>query len=330
MSELKIKYYRIISLWVICECVLGGIIHGFKIPISGLFVGSLSVICICLIGNYIKEKNRIVFATILVAIFKFLLSPQSPPTAYIALFFQGLLGELFFGQKTFSNIKIYFFSIICLLESGIQRIIIMTVVYGKSFWLVVNETLGKFFSFLSFDNYSELFISIYISIHLLTGIAVAHFIIHFLKNITDWENQYLEFDFTTLHTESIEIATRKKKRLLNIYIYIWLILILLFIISKYSDFLNAFTNGIILHILFRSVFIILTWVLFVSPILQTILNKWLSKQKEKKKNEIEIIQNILPETQNIISNSWSYSKNVKGIKRIKLFLKIVLVKSLSG
>jgi hypothetical protein len=46
----KLIYYRLIALWVLCEAMLGGIIHGFKIPVSGLIVGSFAVVCNCLIA----------------------------------------------------------------------------------------------------------------------------------------------------------------------------------------------------------------------------------------------------------------------------------------
>lgn len=65
----KEVYYRLIALWVLCESILGGIIHGFKIPVSGLLVGSSAVICICLIAYYVPVKGAIIKATILVAIF---------------------------------------------------------------------------------------------------------------------------------------------------------------------------------------------------------------------------------------------------------------------
>src|SRR5438045_613816 len=62
-------YYRIIALWVLCEAMLGGIIHAFHIPVSGLIVGSAAVICICLIGYYSPVKGAIIKATLIVAIF---------------------------------------------------------------------------------------------------------------------------------------------------------------------------------------------------------------------------------------------------------------------
>src|SRR6186997_1280424 len=130
-------YYRLIALWVLCEAMLGGIIHGLRIPVSGLVVGSCAVICICLIAHYIPSKGAILKATIIVAIFKMMLSPQAPPPAYIAVFFQGMLGELLFFNRRFFKLSCILLGIIALLESGLQRILVLTIVYGNDVWRVI-------------------------------------------------------------------------------------------------------------------------------------------------------------------------------------------------
>ena len=65
----KLVYFRLIALWVICEAMLGGIIHGLKLPVSGLVVGSCAIVCICLIGRYVPEKGSIIKATVIVCDF---------------------------------------------------------------------------------------------------------------------------------------------------------------------------------------------------------------------------------------------------------------------
>ena len=42
----KQVYYRLIALWVICEAFAGGIMHGIKLPFTGLIVSSLAITCI--------------------------------------------------------------------------------------------------------------------------------------------------------------------------------------------------------------------------------------------------------------------------------------------
>src|SRR5258706_9095264 len=139
----KLIYYRLIALWVLCEAMLGGIIHGFKIPVSGLIVGSCAVICICLIAYYVPAKGTIIKATIIVAIFKMMLSPQAPPPAYIAVFFQGLMGELLFWEKRFFRLFCVVLALLAMVESAFQRVVSITIIYGNDFWTAVNGFLKK-------------------------------------------------------------------------------------------------------------------------------------------------------------------------------------------
>src|SRR5262245_11283230 len=94
----SLVYYRLIAIWVVCEAMLGGIIHALKLPISGLVVGSCAITIVCLIAWYAPARGAILKATVIVAIFKMMLSPQAPLPAYFAVFFQGLMGEVIFRK----------------------------------------------------------------------------------------------------------------------------------------------------------------------------------------------------------------------------------------
>jgi hypothetical protein len=120
-------------LWVLCEALLGSIIFTFRIPVSGLVIGSCAVVCISLIAWYVPAKGAIIKATLIVAIFKMMLSPQAPPPAYIAVFFQGLMGELLFWNGILPVV-------LCGTgpaghdRVGFQRIISITIIYGNDIW----------------------------------------------------------------------------------------------------------------------------------------------------------------------------------------------------
>ena len=96
-----------ITLQALYKAMVGGIIHGLKIPVSGLIVSSCSVICICLIARYVIVRGASIKATVIVTIFKMVLSPQAPPPGYIA-------------------------------ESGLQQIMILTIVHGQAFVAGIN------------------------------------------------------------------------------------------------------------------------------------------------------------------------------------------------
>ena len=151
--------------------MLGGIIHGFKIPVSGLVVGSCAVICICLIAWYVPARGAIIKATLIVAIFKMMLSPQAPPPAYIAVFFQGLMGELLLRNKKYYRAACLSLAILALLESAMQRILVLTIIYGNDLWKVINDFIYSFGGQPGTD-YSFFLISWYILVHLIAGVLV--------------------------------------------------------------------------------------------------------------------------------------------------------------
>src|SRR5258706_3841303 len=182
----KLIYYRLIALWVLCEAMLGGIIHGFKIPVSGLIVGSCAVICICLIAYYIPAKGAIIKATIIVAIFKMMLSQQAPPPAYIAVFFQGLIGELLFWKKRFFRLSCLLLGVIALLESGLQRIIVLTIIYGNDLWKVINDFINGITKQKKTTNYSLIIASGYVLLHFVAGLLTGWWASVLPNRITKW------------------------------------------------------------------------------------------------------------------------------------------------
>src|SRR5688572_20713155 len=165
-------YYRLIALWVLCEAMLGGIIHALRIPVSGLFVGSCAVICICLIAYYVPARGAILKATLIVAIFKMMLSPQAPPPAYLAVFFQGLMGELLFLNRRIYKVSCVLLGLIALLESGLQRIIALTIVYGNDLWVAINEFINGITQQQQLTNYSLLLAAAYVILHVVAGLLV--------------------------------------------------------------------------------------------------------------------------------------------------------------
>ena len=48
----KIAIERLTALWALNECGLGGVMHAFKLPFTGILVGGVSVLLITLIALF--------------------------------------------------------------------------------------------------------------------------------------------------------------------------------------------------------------------------------------------------------------------------------------
>ena len=318
-------YYRLIAIWVLCEAMLGGIIHGFKIPISGLVVGSCAVICISLIAWYVPVKGAILKATLIVAIFKMMLSPQAPPPAFIAVFFQGLLGELLFWKRKHYRLSCGLLAVLALVESAIQRILVVTILYGTDFWTAVNGAINRLTGQQQLTDYSYYIMIWYIIFHIMTGVAVgvwAGFLPERIRLMKGFQKQYT---VTGTAVSSLQLPLQSKKKKLRVFLFIiWMGLIGLYVQSFFKIGKPWLPQHISLRILIRSVIIVLTWYFLLSPLLKQLLHKWLQQKKQQSMRHIQPVLNLLPATQRLIRQSWQLAADRKGLKRVILCCKIIL------
>jgi hypothetical protein len=326
----NLVYYRLIALWILCEAMLGGIIHTFRIPVSGLIVGSAAVICICLIAFYVPGKGNILKATIIVAIFKMMISPQAPILAYVAVFFQGIMGELLFWNKKFFKISCLLLGLIALLESGLQRIIVLTIVYGNNFWKAINDFINNLAAQKTFTNYSLYIASAYVGLHVLTGLIIGWWAGIIPGRVSNWHKKYQNVFEVTKKTEKTILPQNKKKRkgLKKTVFVIWIILLLLYLQSNFKIGHPVLPAKLPVQILIRSIIIILAWYFVIGPFFSWFIKKWLAKKQSTVKGEIVEITRLLPSIKTAMSESWKLSSTEKGIKKLILYCKLILVYTL--
>lgn len=329
-SQAGLVYYRLIALWVLSEAMLGGIIHGLKIPVSGLVVGSCAIVCICLIAWYVPAKGAILKATIIVAIFKMMLSPQAPPPAYIAVFFQGLMGELVFRNRKFFRLSCILLAVLGLLESGLQRILVLTILYGNELWKVLNDFINGITKQKQTTNYSLWIGGAYVVLHLITGIVVGWWASLLPERIARWSQNKQNLVLAEGASDiALPSKTKRRKRLKKGLFIAWLLLIALYIQSYFSIGTPLLPSHISLKILLRSFIIVLGWIFIIGPLLKQILHWWLKKKQTRSQQDVQQVLQLLPATQQLIAKSWKQSSRDKGWKRINAWSKMVLVNALT-
>ncbi len=310
--------------------MLGGMIHGLKLPVSGLIVGSAAIVCICLIAWYVPGKGSIIKATIIVAIFKMMLSPQAPPPAYIAVFFQGSMGELLFWNRKFFRISCLLLAVLGLLESGLQRILVLTIVYGNEFWKVINDFINGLTRQKQTTNYSLLIGSGYVLLHLIAGIFVGACTSGLPKRIDRWkESKQYVLEATAPAGILVPAVSKKRKRLKKGLFIIWLLLIGLYVQSWFKIGTPILPSNISLKILLRSLIIVLSWIFIIGPLLRKALHRWLQKKQTGSQQEVAEVLRLLPATEQLVVQSWKRSAGNKGWKRISNWSRIVLVNALA-
>ena len=282
-----------------------------------------------MIGYYSPEKSAIIKATILVCIFKLMLSPQSPFPAYVAVLFQGLAGSLFFWSKKFFRISCLLFAVLALIESAIQKVLVTTILFGMNFWKAVNDFINGLTHQQTITNYSLYFVSIYILLHLIVGIVIGRF----AGNLPQRLKGLHKFSLDVNETETLPVQknqSRRSKKIKSGLLIVWIVLLLLFLQSQFHIGQPLLSSNLSLQIFIRSVLILLAWYFVVSPLIMLLMKRWLEKQKEKSQSDIHAILELLPSTKMLLVKCWQLSATRRGLNRLNEFCKMVLVNSLHG
>lgn len=324
-------FLRLICLWILSEAFLGGIIHGLKLPVSGLLVGGAATVCICLIAWHIPQKGAILKATVAVAIFKMMLSPHSPPAAYVAVFFQGILGELLLKNRRLFALLSIAFGILTMTESAIQRILILTLLYGTEFWKAFDLFVLKVTGASSVQQFSIGLAAGYVAFHVIAGISIGWLVWRLIqKKSTHPDAQWLiQIPANLSLTTDLPADSKPGNRLKAGLFVVWAFLVGLYVQSYFNPESAWLPTHVVVHILARSILILLCWYLIFSPLLMRWLHGWLEKRKEASSSFIAELLLMLPQVQFLVWESWLVSKSKKGVQRILLFSKILMVNILN-
>lgn len=328
-SENQISiFYKITVLWIICEAFAGGILHSVKIPFTGMLISSLSVICIVLIAWY-TSAAYILKATLLVIIFKFSLSPHSQPTAYLAVLFQGVMGYLLFLNKNFFTIAAILLGVLALVESALQRIFVLIILYGQDFWQAIDIYIHKLTGAYELNSISYWIAIVYIFIHLIFGVFIGSFASNLARSAQQWaaENPQYIFDSSALLIEEVSTNKRKRKRKYFFYI-LFFILLLIYGQSIFFPEASFLPESMVLKIIIRSSLILLSWFLIFNPVFNYLIKKFVRKKKKEQKAEVTIIMEMIPKFKNIFIKSWRLSAKYSYFKRLHFFFRVLILNTL--
>ena len=216
---------RLTALWALNECALGGLMHAFKLPFTGILVGGISVLLITLIALYSTNTwTTLLKALTIVLLIKAGVSPFTPITAYFAVSFQAFLGTLLYSLFSINRVTIVILCAITFLESALQKLIVLTIVFGQSLWEAVDvymAWISKQLSFLPFTLNSESLIYTFLGTYFLSGMLVGFLIIKTIKLIQRVDVSQMIFELEPVFPEFESKKENKKKAM-----FIFLIIIL--------------------------------------------------------------------------------------------------------
>lgn len=340
-SSSQTAIINLTALWAFSEGFLGGILNAVKIPFKGLLLGSIAVIIITLIAGLSDKKGIILRTGIIVMIVKVMLSPYTSVPAYFAVFVQTVLGELFFLNRNFKTIPAILLGIITSATSSIQRIIVLTLVFGNALWETIDQftdyLYGEFFGGKAPADFklSNWLIGIYVGIHCVVGFFVGLYASRLsikIKSEKTEKEKFISYVKANSVNDKKLISKSKKKKnkflkgtKIFLYIFLLAVLILSYVLKD-----SYFDSKSIWLMIIRSLLITILWFKLVSPLIRNVLKKRLMKNKTKYSDEIENIFGILPFIKLMFrfSRRESSEKNLSGIKNffnsLTIFLSILI------
>lgn len=309
---------KLTALWALSESGLGGILHAYRLPFSGFFLAAFAIIIIRYIA-FLSDNpfKSIINATILVLIVKAIASPQSPINAYIAVFFQGFFGAVIFSIIKNQKIAGYLTSVICLMETALQKLLVIWILFGSSLFTAVDKftegVLKEFhFGFISSTTY---IIVIYLSIYFLWAIYIGYVANQLPNKVYE---RFLSFKNEVLEKPSQNFLVKKQRRFKIKYLGFLLVLVLMFSLAI------LLKSDILLASFYRTLLILAIWIL-ISPLLKWLLLKWIKGKESSFKKDVSYILELIPKLKSNVKPSLALAKkNAKGIGVYKEFIYILI------
>jgi len=301
------RFYRLIALWVLAETFLGGILHAFRVPLMGVFIACFSALFISLIYSATGSSRKVIHATLIVLVFKMLLSPHAPMIAFMSVALQGVCGALILNVIPSVKIGRLLVAVFAYIQSATMKLLSLTIIFGLGFWDALDEfmvSIVQYFPVLSTILSAKNLVISYLGIYLISGIIVGIMI----------GRVSLQSRRGDLVLEGYN-ATPERSRSKNTGME-WPLILGLLTIYFIPLFPETFRDMSL-----RAAVILTAWQLFLGPLVKKLLFKFLGSKKSGMIREINLIEGILPELQDNLKLSWQVASTQKGISRFPYFVK---------
>lgn len=314
---------RLTALWALNEAGLGGVLHALQSPFTGLFVGGFAVVLVSLIAYFAEHKWETIFRSLLVVlIIKLAVSPHSPPTSYLAVSFQALMAAVIYSRLSLNKWSAMLLGVVTLVESAIQKLLVLTLIYGRSLW----DALDKFgdyvvekMGFLGNIFTTTALTSIYLWLYALLGVVIGYIIYDIVRYLeynqgnVKYQIEAIEFDTT------IGKAKKRRGRWRQ-----WVIFGMFFAFIAVYYFFESEGDEVWknwLYIFLRSAGILLLWYYILAPLFKKyILAPYLEGKRHKVQSQIDETLTLLPYLRKVTKLAWKENKDERGLNRLRNFM----------
>ena len=301
--------------------------HALKIPFTGFFLGGFAIVVITLIAFESPKPFKVILqATLLVMLVKVAASPHSPPMAYIAVGFQGLIGAVLFSVIPFFRLAACLFGMIALFESAVQKFLVTTLIFGKSIWEALDAFVASVLKDLSLFNdfsFSIWLVVIYTGVYVIWGCIVGWWASG-LPKVLHEKQEHLLLSYNNLSPTTTIHSTQTKRK----FGYKWIasLLLLFFIVAV---FMMQGSGSKAWYVLGRTIAALLILFYIINPLIKRLMTRWLNKQQQSKSSELTSVLTSIPELRTHIAPAMQLAREQHtGIGIYRAFVVNLIVFSL--
>lgn len=316
-DQRKLAIQRLTAVWAFTESGLGGMLHALQIPVTGLVIGGMSIVLITLIAFFSKKEYKYIFQSLLVVlIIKAAVSPYTPVAAYFAVSFQALLAYLLFRLAGVNLLTILLLSVITMLESALQKILIIWLFFGASFRKALDELLRLVTKMFGQEtaNGSYWLAALYLFVYFIGGLFFAWLTYKIVKDIFEQRPAPVAVFSNNDETDGGSHRHSNKK--------IQLLLLVMLVISAllywFADDKQQGWLAVAKTISWTSAAILL-WYLVISPVFTRLIRQFLKRREGRYNQEIARAMAFLPVSRKLAAMAWQQSGSYKGWRRIRYF-----------
>ncbi len=311
-------WLRLVALWVLAESFLGGLLHGLKLPVTGLLVGGSAMLCIQLIAWHFPNRGSVLKAMIIVMLMKFSLSPHSPFPAYLAVLFQGISGEFLLRGRRFFLLKCLFFGLIGMMESALQRLLVLIFLSGTEIWEALDMWISKVSSGLGPEKFSHWLALAYLLVHALAGLVLG-ILGHKLAS-----SKLSDFPHFEMDGAAIELPKKPRRKNVGFAGHlISLLALAAWLLLESGIFQLPGKAFFIVPLLLRMVWLYGILVYLLIPLLDGFFRKFLAAKAQHYAGTLEEIRKLLPEMLSLLIQSRDFSRQNRlgfiGFLRLLIF-----------
>jgi peptidoglycan biosynthesis protein MviN/MurJ (putative lipid II flippase) len=256
--------------------------------------------------------------------------------AYAAVLIEGLAGELFFFRRKQIKTSAFLLTMFCLLYSAFQHLLILTIVFGKDFWMALDVFLnGITKTFIrQQQHYSLYLVLFYIACYFLAGIFGGILNCRIIAIVQSGMEPKVVSRLKTQYPEGINnynpVENKKSTARHTLRYVLAAILFIILLLSYSSIFDNTIVKTKAGQIILRGILIVIVWWFLISPLLVRVIKNWVIKYKKGKGAFVQEILSLFPDIRKIVLISWKMSSKTNRFKRVPEFIENTMLLTVYG